>query len=86
MLAWDKLTTKPKNVRNHWVNFKIKDAYWPEPAWILMELHGDDLLQGKIVKASDSGFQKDAFAEVEVEGFAQHVVVPMNCITGDVCE
>ena len=51
-----------------------------------MELHGDDLLQGKIVNASDSGLQQDAFAVVEVEGLAQPVVVPMNRIRGAVCE
>jgi len=73
-------------VRNHWVNFKIKDVYVPEPGQILLELHGDDLLQGKIVDSSDSGFQQDAFAVVEVEGLAQPVVVPMNRIKGPVCE
>ena len=73
-------------MRNHWVNFKIKDVYVPEPGQILLELHGDDLLQGKIVDSSDSGFQQDAFAVVEVEGLAQPVVVPMNRIKGPVCE
>jgi hypothetical protein len=58
----------------------------PDPATILMELHGDDLLQGKIIDASDSGFHQNAFAVVEVEGLAQPVVVPMNRIRGDVCE
>jgi hypothetical protein len=51
-----------------------------------MELHGDDLLQGKIIDSSDSGFQQNAFAVVEVEGLAQPVVVPMNRIRGAVCE
>jgi hypothetical protein len=51
-----------------------------------MELHGDDLLQGKIIDSSDSGFQQDAFVVVEVEGLAQPVVVPMNRIRGAVCE
>jgi hypothetical protein len=73
-------------VRNRWVNFKIKDVYVPDPAQILMELHGDDLLQGKIIDASDSGFQQDAFAVVEVEGLAQPLVVPMNRIKGPICE
>jgi hypothetical protein len=51
-----------------------------------MELHGDDLLQGKIIDSSDSGLQQDAFVVVEVEGLAQPVVVPMNRIRGAVCE
>ena len=58
----------------------------PDPAQILMELHGDDLLQGKIIDSSDSGLQQDAFVVVEVEGLAQPVVVPMNRIRGAVCE
>jgi hypothetical protein len=73
-------------VPNRWINFKIKDVYVPEPAQILMELHGDDLLQGKIIDSSDSGFKQDAFAVVEVDGLAQPVVVPMNRIRGAVCE
>jgi len=81
-------------VRNRWVNFKIKhvcvpdpdqilmELYWPNlrariPE-ILMELHGDDLLQGKIIDASDSDCHENAFAVVEVEGLARPLVVPMN--------
>jgi hypothetical protein len=51
-----------------------------------MKLHGDDLLQGRIIDVSDSGLQQEAFAVVEVEGMAQPLVVPMNRITGAVCE
>jgi hypothetical protein len=51
-----------------------------------MELHGDDVLQGKIIDSSDSGFQQNVFAVVEVEGLAQPVVVPMNRIRGGLCE
>ena len=58
----------------------------PDPAQILMELHGDDVLQGKIIDSSDSGFQQNVFAVVEVEGLAQPVVVPMNRIRGGLCE
>lgn len=58
----------------------------PDAAQILMELHGDDVLQGRIIDASDSGFQQDAFAVVEVEGLAQPVVVPMNRIKGPIRE
>jgi hypothetical protein len=51
-----------------------------------MELHGRDLLQGRVIDMSDSGAQQEAFAVVEVEGLAQPVVVPMNRIRGSVCE
>jgi hypothetical protein len=73
-------------VRNRWVNFRIEDVYVPDPAQILMELHGKDLLQGKVIDVSDSGAHQEAFAVVEVEGLAQPVVVPMNRIKGLLCE
>ena len=79
-------TTAFPNVRNRWVNFRISDVYIPDPAQILMELHGKDLLQGKVIDVSDSGTQQEAFAVVEVEGLKQPVVVPMNRIRGSVCE
>jgi len=75
-----------QNVLDRWVNFKIRDVYVPDPAEILMKLHGDDMLQGKVIDSSDSGLQQDAFVVVEVEGLAQPVVVPMNRIRGTICE
>ena len=78
---------------NGWVNFKIKDVQVPDPADILMKLHGDDLLQGEIIDVSDavsdSGFQQEAFAVIKVEGLMEgltQVVVPMRRIRGTVCE
>ena len=79
-------TTAFPNVRNRWVNFRISDVYVPDPSQILRELHGRDLLQGKIIDVSDSGAPQEAFAVVEVEGLAQPVVVPMNRIRDSVCE
>jgi hypothetical protein len=73
-------------VRTRWVNFRICDVYIPDPGQILTELHGKDLLQGKVIDVSDSGAEQEAFAVVEVEGLAQPVVVPMNRIRGSVCE
>ena len=61
-----------------WVQFRIEDAYVPEPAQILMKLHGKDMLQGKLIDISDSGTQHEAFAVVEVEGLSQPVVVAMK--------
>jgi hypothetical protein len=43
-----------------------------------MELHGEDLLQGRLIDVSDSGAQDDAFAVVEVEGLSQPVVVAVK--------
>jgi hypothetical protein len=48
-----------------------------------MELHGEDMLQGKIIDISDSASQEDAYAVVEVEGLSQPVVVAMKHIKGN---
>ena len=73
-------------MQNSWVNFRIRDAYVPEPVQILMELHGDDLLQGKIIDMSDSDSQDEQFAVVEVERLSQPVVVPMKHLKVILCE
>jgi hypothetical protein len=73
-------------VRNRWVNFQINDIYIPDPSQILSELHGNDLLQGKVIDMSDGGTQLEAFAVVEVEGLKQPVVVPMNRIRSSISE
>jgi hypothetical protein len=67
-------------VQNIWVKFRICDAYVPEPLQILMELHGKDQLQGKIIDVSNSGGHDEQFAVVEVEGFSQPIVLPVNML------
>jgi len=78
-------STSEQNVpdlRNRLVNFKVRDVYLPDARELLMELYGNDILQGKVLDLSDSGTAKQAFAVVEVEGVSHHVVVPMERILG----
>lgn len=69
-----------------WVKFRINDAYVPEPAQILADLHGEDFLQGKLIDISQSASQAEAFGVVEVEGLSQPVVVAMKNIKEIGCE
>jgi hypothetical protein len=69
-------------LRNQWVRFRIRDVYIPDPENLLLELHGNDLLQGRVIDLSDSGLQAEAFAVVEVEGISQPVIVPVGRILG----
>jgi len=71
---------KGMELRNQRVRFKIRDVYHPDPAQVLSDLHGDDLLIGKVIEFSDSGMQKDAFVVVEVEGIEEPVIVPVERI------
>lgn len=73
-------------MRNRWVNFQINDIYIPDPGQILNELHGNDLLQGRVIDMSDGGTELEAFAVVEVDGLKQPVIVPMNCIKSSLSE
>jgi hypothetical protein len=57
----------------------------PEPAQILAELHGKDVLRGKLIDVTRSDNQ-DAFAVVEVEGLSQAVVVAMKHIKEIRCD
>jgi hypothetical protein len=68
------------DLRNQWVQFKICDVYYPDPAQVLRDLHGGDLLTGKVVDLSDSGMQKEVFAVVEVDGIEEPVIVPVEHI------
>lgn len=72
----------PFRVRDRWVHFEIGDVCFPEPVQVLQELHGKDLLQGKVVDVSDSGSDAEAFVVVAVEGLAQPVVVPVRRVKG----
>jgi hypothetical protein len=70
------------DVRNRWVHFRIRDVYYPEVVQVLDKLHGDDLLQGKVIDVSDSGDQSGAFVVVQVEEMEQPLVVSMRHILG----
>jgi hypothetical protein len=65
---------------NQRVHFKIRDVYHPAPTKILTDLHGNDILTGKIIDLSDSGMQKNAFAVIEVEGIQELLVVSIERI------
>jgi hypothetical protein len=65
-------------VRNSQVNFRICDAYIPEPLQILIELHGEDQLEGRVIDLSDAGVPEESFAVIEVQGLSQPVIVPVK--------
>jgi hypothetical protein len=67
-----------ENVPNPWVQFRIADVYVPEPAQILSELHGQEVLLGRVVDRSYSGIHGEAFAVVEVRDLSRPVVVAVK--------
>lgn len=66
------------DLRNHLVSFRIRDVYLPDPQQVLLEMHGNDLIKGRVADLSDHGKQREAFAVVEVEGLSQPVIVPVD--------
>jgi hypothetical protein len=69
-------------LRDRWIHFRISDVYIPDPEKLLIELYGNDLVQGKVIDLSDSGAQQGSFAVVQVEGLEQPVIVPVERIRG----
>jgi hypothetical protein len=65
------------------VRFKVADIHTPHPLVVLYELHGNDLLEGRVVDLSDSGETKEAFAVVEVEQVRQFLIVPVSRLVVD---
>jgi hypothetical protein len=69
-------------LRDRWVHFRLRDVYYPDPAQVLIELHGNDVLLGKVIDLSDSGMQAEAFAVIEIERIKQAVIVPVERLLG----
>ena len=65
------------------VRFKVADIHTPHPLVVLYELHGNELLEGRVVDLSDSGELKEAFAVVEVEQVRQFLIVPVARLVVD---
>ena len=72
-------------MKNHTVNFRICDIFYPDCRQILFRLHGNDILQGKVIDLSDSGTVDGSFVELKVDGLAEQVIVPLERIIG-ICE
>ena len=65
-------------LRNRQVRFRVRDVHIPDPQKLLMELHGDDLLQGKAIDLSDDGVRQETFVVIEVAGLAQPVIIAVD--------
>ena len=70
--------TKIVDLIDQQVRFKVADIHTPHPLVVLYELHGNDLLEGRVVDLSDSGELKEVFAVVEVEQVRQFLIVPVE--------
>jgi hypothetical protein len=73
------------DLKNHTVDFRICDIFYPKWEQILFQLHGSDVLQGRVVDLSETGNVDGSFLEVEVEGLSVRLIIPLERILG-VCE
>jgi hypothetical protein len=73
------------DLKNHTVSFRICDIFYPDCQQILFRLHGNDILQGRVVDFSERGVVDGSFVEISVEGMADQVIVPLERIIG-ICE
>jgi hypothetical protein len=62
------------------VAFAVKDVYFPAPAAVLGQLHGNEVISGQVVDVSDSGGQLEAFAVVRIDGLEAPVVIAIERI------
>jgi len=82
MLMWDEKTV---DLKNHTVNFRICDIFYPDYQQVLFGLHGNDVLRGMVIDLSEAGELASSFAEIEVDELEQRVIVPIDRILG-ICE
>ena len=73
------------DLKNHTVNFRICDIFYPDFQQILFGLHGSDVLRGRVIDLSETGATDSSFAEIEVDVLEQRVIVPIDRILG-ICE
>ena len=73
------------DLKNHIVNFKICDIFYPDYQQLLFGLHGNDVLRGRVIDLSDTGELETSFAEIEVNEIENRVIVPIDRILG-ICE
>jgi hypothetical protein len=62
-------------LKGYYVRFRVQDVHLPDPAAVLQELHGDEVLEGKVVDLSDSGEAGGTFVVIEVRGLLRPCIV-----------
>jgi len=70
------------DLKNHTVNFRVCDIFYPDCQQILFQLHGNDVLNGRVIDLSESGMVEGSFVEIQVEGLVERVIVPLERILG----
>jgi hypothetical protein len=70
------------NLKDRLVHFKLRDIFVPPPGEVLDELHGGDILQGRVVGFTERGIDCGTYAVIEVDGLKHAVVVPVERILG----
>lgn len=73
------------DLKNHTVNFRTCDIFYPAYQQVLFELHGGDILEGRVIDLSDSELDGVSFAEIELDDLEVRVIVPVDRILG-ICE
>lgn len=58
---------EPSELRSRNATFKAIDIVYPEPGVFLCGLHGDDILQGKVLDLTECGEGGAQCAVIEVE-------------------
>lgn len=67
-------------LKGRYVTFRVRDIHLPEPVVVLDELHGGDVLEGKVVDVSGSETEGDVFVVIEVNGLRQPCIVAVERI------
>ena len=73
------------DLKNHTVNFRICDVYHPECTQVLFKLHGNDVLQGRVIETTEDSFSHELYVIVELDDDQGQVIVPLERILG-ICE
>ena len=79
---FERIKVDVADLRNQKVRFKISDIYLPDPLVILNKLHGEDVLEGRVLDISDSGTRPEQFAVIEVPKLDQIIIVPLASVNG----
>lgn len=64
------------------VQFRLRDVHLPDPAVVLEQLHGDDVLQGEVVDSTERVIDGGVFLVIQVDGLLQPVLLAAERVIG----
>ncbi len=76
------MTSIHSELKGRHVRFRLRDLHLPDPATVLDQLHGDEVLEGSVIDTTADVSTGGVYVVIAVDGLPQPVILAAERILG----